>query len=100
MWIISGASSDILPDWQRKVFFESTSYICYFSVSSNFEDQVQTFIRCVRFLCRLFKQSTPIPAPGFDACIANGSGAVSSKAAMVFKVKYVIIYYTVTVDYS
>jgi hypothetical protein len=56
------------------------------SVSSDMESQVRSLLCCVKLMCGLFKQTTPLPGPGFDHYTA---GAVHSqaKAAMVFKVR-------------
>ena len=53
------------------------------SVSSDMDVQITTLIRCVRLMCRLFKQTTPIAGPGFDSFVMNGEA--HAKAA-VFKV--------------
>ena len=67
-------------------------YVFIASVSSDMDHQVKSLLRCSKFLCRLFKQNTPIPAPGFDSFTLNGSQTVFAKAATVFKVSHLLHY--------
>ena len=75
-------------------YFDIDIYIdiplCTFSVSSDMDHQVKSLLRSVKFLCRLFKQTTVIPPPGFDGYTNSDAFKALTKANAVFKVKLLL----------